>query len=131
MNRIALASLFALAATVGLAARFAVAADPPAATGAAGAGGFKNLKVLPKSISKAELKAIMKAQSKALGVDCDHCHEDPNMDSDAKPAKEIARQMMRMQAEINAKWLKGVKEAEKNPVTCATCHQGKEHPPKL
>jgi hypothetical protein len=36
-----------------------------------------------------------------------------------------------MQAEINAKWLKGVKEAEKNPVTCATCHQGKEHPPKL
>jgi len=31
--------------------------------------------------------------------------------------------------EINDKWLKGMKDADKNKVTCGTCHQGKEMPP--
>ena len=37
--------------------------------------------------------------------------------------------MMKMQAEINEKWLKGLKDADKNQVTCSTCHRGKEIPP--
>jgi hypothetical protein len=123
MRRIVLASLVAFAATVAVGA--VAVADPPAS------GGYKNLKVLPKTISKPELKAIMKAQAKALGVECDHCHEDPDMASDKNPNKEIARQMMQMVNEINARWLKGVKDADKNPVTCGTCHRGAEHPPKF
>ena len=34
---------------------------------------WKDLQVLPRNISKADMKTIMKAQSKALGVDCDFC----------------------------------------------------------
>ena len=90
---------------------------------------FKNLQVLPKTTTKDEIKAMMKAQARALGVDCDHCHNVPDMASDDNPNKKVARQMMKMQAEINEKWLKGMKDAEKNQVTCGTCHRGNENPP--
>src|SRR5262249_25123070 len=96
----------------------------PAAT----ADGLKNLQVLPKSTTKDQIKAIMKAQSKALDVECDHCHAVPDMSSDENPTKKIARQMMKMTAEINEHWLKGMKDAEKNHVTCGTCHQGQKVP---
>ena len=41
----------------------------------------------------------------------------------------LGAQMMKMQAEINDKWLKGLKDADKNKVTCGTCHRGKDTPP--
>ena len=89
---------------------------------------FKNLQVLPKESSKEQIKAIMRAQAKALGVECEHCHAVPDMAADDNPHKVAARQMMKMTADINAKWLAGVKDA-KQQVTCATCHQGHEKPP--
>ncbi len=89
---------------------------------------FKNLQVLPKETSKEQLKAIMRAQAKALGVECEQCHAVPDMAADDNPHKIAARQMMKMTAEINAKWLAGVKDA-KQQVTCVTCHQGHEKPP--
>ncbi len=98
------------------------------ASGTALAEGFKNLQVLPKTISKDELKAIMKAQSRALDVECDHCHNVPDMDSDDNANKKIARSMMQMTMEINSKWLKGMKDAQKNQVTCGTCHRGHDVP---
>jgi len=91
---------------------------------------FKNLQVLPKTISKEELKTYMKAQSKALGVECDFCHDVPDMASDKNDKKQIARKMIQMTNDVNDKWLKGMKDADKNKVTCATCHQGHEVPPK-
>ena len=91
---------------------------------------FKNLQVLPKTISKDELKTYMKAQAKALGVECDHCHDVPDMASDKNEKKLIARKMIQMTNDINDKWLKGMKDADKNKVGCATCHQGHETPPK-
>jgi Photosynthetic reaction centre cytochrome C subunit len=97
--------------------------------GAALADGLKNLQVLPKTTTKDEIKVIMKAQSKALDVECDYCHNVPDMASDDNPNKKLARQMMKMQQEINDKWLKGMKDADKNRVTCGTCHRGKETPP--
>jgi hypothetical protein len=90
---------------------------------------MKNLQVLPKSITKEQIKEIMKAQAKALDVECDYCHDVPDMASDTKAEKKTARQMMKMTAEINDKWLKGMKDAEKNRVTCGTCHRGKSTPP--
>jgi hypothetical protein len=96
--------------------------------GTSAADGLKNLQVLPKTISKDELKGVMRAQSKALGVECDHCHAVPDMASDDNANKKIARQMMKMTQEINERWLKGMKDAEKNAVTCGTCHRGRESP---
>lgn len=104
---------FALAALVALPT--IARSDPPK--------GFKNLQVLPKDISKDQLKAVMKAQSKALGVDCDFCHEMPDADKDTKH-KLAAREMMRMTNDMNEKFFK----KSKVKVVCATCHRGKEEP---
>ena len=88
---------------------------------------LKNLQVLPKSTTKEQIKVIMKAQAKALGVECDFCHDVPDMAADTEH-KKIARQMMKMTEEINAKWMKGWSGAEKHPVGCNTCHRGQSEP---
>lgn len=110
------------------------------------AGSFKNLKILSKDIEKAKLKAIMKQQSKALGVECEHCHTQPNMDEDTD-TKKIAREMMQLTDAINAGTLKdgdksGSKDtvkareyykkhfAGKKDLTCNSCHKGNKEPPK-
>jgi hypothetical protein len=63
-------------------------------------------------------------------MECDGCHDVPDMASDKNQKKIIARKMMIMEKEINEKWIKGmIKDAEKHPVTCGTCHQGHESPP--
>lgn len=93
------------------------------------ADGPKNLQVLPKSTTKDQLKVIMKTQAKALGVECDFCHDVPDMASDKLPKKQAARQMMKMTAELNQKWLDG-KNGPKGQVTCNTCHRGAEKPEK-
>jgi hypothetical protein len=99
--------------------------------GVAAADGLKNLQVLPKTTTKDEIKQLMRAQAKALDVECDYCHDVPDMASDNNANKKIARQMMQMTAEINAKWIKGLKDADKNKVTCGTCHRGHEKPPEF
>ena len=84
----------------------------------------KSLQVLPKDISKEDIKALMKKQAQALGVDCDHCHKLPDMDQDTDK-KQAARQMMRMVRDVNDHYFKG-----KPKVECLTCHRG-EAKPKL
>lgn len=59
----------------------------------------------------------------ALGVKCDTCHVQGDFASDEKPEKEMARKMIVMTREINAKFPDG-----KQHVTCFTCHRGDEHP---
>jgi hypothetical protein len=108
--------LLALTALVPLVAR----ADAPPAGG-------KNLQVLPKTMTREQVKAVMKAQTKALGVECDFCHDVPDMASDKNEHKKIAREMMRLTDELNAKWFNG-KVAPKATATCNTCHHGKEKP---
>lgn len=97
-------------------------------SGVALADGLKNLQVLPKSTTREQVKQIMKAQAKALDVECDYCHDVPDMASDANPKKKIAREMMKMTMEINGRWLKDLKDADKHPVTCNTCHRGSSEP---
>ena len=99
----------------------------------------RNLKILPKDISKEDLHNIMEGYSDALGVKCNFCHapsKDPNQKwpdfaSDEKPEKNIARKMMKMTEKINKKYF----SFNKNPqgemipsVTCGTCHHGSQHP---
>jgi hypothetical protein len=99
----------------------------------------KNLKVLSKKISHEELDKIMDGFKDALGVKCNFCHapvadtSSHHLDfaSDAKPEKEIARQMMRMTNKINKKYFSSNKdenEVIQPAVTCMTCHRHKPHP---
>ncbi len=106
-------------------------------TAASRQGGFKNLKVLPKDISKDSLDAIMDYFKASLGVKCNFCHApDPatnklNFASDDKPEKEIARAMMKMTSEINKNYFNfnnSNRTDTINAVTCYTCHNGNPHP---
>jgi soluble cytochrome b562 len=102
---------------------------------------YKNLKVLPKDITKAELDTTMRRFRAALGVRCNFCHAqsatDPKqMDfaSDAKKEKTTARGMIKMVMAINKKYFheKGdLKNIGASRVSCKTCHNGKEEPEKL
>jgi hypothetical protein len=97
-----------------------------------------NLQVLPKDISTQDLMTIMRGYTKALGVECGFCHAQnpqthrPDFASDAKPDKGIARTMITMTQEINAKYLSTVQDPDATPaektVTCGTCHRGKSMP---
>jgi hypothetical protein len=86
------------------------------------ADGGKNLKVLPTTLSKAEIKKIMKNIADSLGVQCDFCHDTEDMSKDTEN-KEIARSMMKMTAELNKTYFKGEQR-----VKCVTCHNGKKEP---
>jgi hypothetical protein len=99
---------------------------------------YKNLKVLPKNISSKELQGLMVDEFEdGLGVTCDFCHAPANdghgLDfvSDAKPEKEIAREMMQMTIDINKEYFKIKRPALGNAslvVTCNTCHKGVAFP---
>jgi Photosynthetic reaction centre cytochrome C subunit len=99
----------------------------------------KNLKVLPKNISKEDLDKVMDGFKAALGVKCNFCHaafKDSTLHkldfaSDEKPEKNIARHMMRMSAKINKKFFSFNKDDKGDPVqtvTCVTCHRGNPNP---
>src|SRR5258708_27432493 len=74
----------------------------------------RNLKVLTQE----EERPMMGGMRASLGVMCTHCHVQDRA-SDENPKKLIARSMMSMVNEINAKFPDG-----KIHVTCYTCHRG-------
>jgi hypothetical protein len=77
----------------------------------------KNIVVL-KGVPSSQLIPIMTVMANSLGVTCAYCHE-AAWESDAKPAKEAARRMIRMTRAINDTHYAG-----KVAVTCQTCHHG-------
>ncbi|HEV2688898.1 MAG TPA: c-type cytochrome [Bryobacteraceae bacterium] len=81
-----------------------------------------NLKVL-KVTTGPEVIQIMRTFTAGLGVQCNYCHVQGNFISDENPKKEIARHMISMSQEINAKFPDG-----KMHVTCYTCHRGETEP---
>lgn len=86
-----------------------------------------NLEIYPKGTDLKVIKKDMKVISKSLGVQCDFCHDLDDFAADSNKHKKVARDMMRMVTDIN-KQLK--KDGYDATVSCMTCHQGKEHPPK-
>ena len=101
----------------------ALAAGLPAATPGKTAGQeFKNIQVL-KDIPADELIPTMQFISASLGVTCEFCHVERQMDKDDKKTKKTAREMMRMMQAINQNNFSGQRE-----VTCNTCHRGAVHP---
>lgn len=100
---------------------------------------FKNLKVLPKDIPKAELVSVMRSFSGALGVRCNHCHVGENaatlegfdFAADDKEPKRIARVMMSMVQEINKELIPKAEIKDAVQVRCVTCHRGVQEPRTL
>jgi len=99
---------------------------------------FKNLKVLPKNITKQQMHEVMEEWEHALGARCSFCHvrneETKKMDfaSDAKPEKEMARHMYQMTQKLNKKYFGAKKDTTgmimESGVNCNTCHRGVSHP---
>ncbi|HYL39185.1 MAG TPA: photosynthetic reaction center cytochrome c subunit family protein [Bryobacteraceae bacterium] len=79
----------------------------------------KNLKILKDA---AAIRPTMASFTVGLGVQCNFCHVQ-DRSSDENPHKDVARKMLLMVSEINAKF------PGNNPrVTCFTCHRGESMP---
>jgi photosynthetic reaction center cytochrome c subunit len=99
---------------------------------------YTNLQVLPKDITTAAMNKIMVGEFEdALGVSCGFCHaankDGDGLDyaSDAKPEKQIARQMLRMTLNLNRDYFKvdtPMVGTANIVVTCNTCHKGETFP---
>ncbi len=79
---------------------------------------YMNLEVLG-DISADQLIPSMRYITFALGVRCEYCHVQDNFESDEKPAKKRARDMMKMMFAIDNGSFGGHRA-----VTCYTCHRG-------
>jgi Photosynthetic reaction centre cytochrome C subunit len=111
----------------------------PPGQGQAGRGGgapqppMTNLQVFPADTPRPQVVQTMQAFTQALGVTCAHCHvwvgtNDPTNDyaTDMKPAKNVARAMIRMVRDINPMVQKAVapKTDSVLAVNCMMCHRG-------
>jgi tetratricopeptide (TPR) repeat protein len=100
----------------------------------------KNLKVLPKNMSRREVIGVMRSFTQALGVRCIECHvstkegserpEDMDYAADKKPTKEAARKMMKMVGSINEQ-ISQMELKDVPQVRCVTCHHGVKRPETL
>lgn len=99
----------------------------------------RNLKVLPEETDAQTLRSTMHDFTHALGVRCHHCHvgeegkpfTEWDFASDDKPAKETARAMMRMLADVKESLAKVDPSGERVAMECATCHRGAARPQRL
>lgn len=86
----------------------------------------KNIQVL-KGLPESRLFPLMNFIGDSLGVRCSYCHVNNGGDkweweSDAKPEKKTAREMMQMTLAINKDSFSG-----NQGVTCYSCHRGQTH----
>ena len=84
---------------------------------------YKNLKMIGE-VPAGRLPTVMNLFATSLGVGCAHCHDTGDWASDAKPAKQRARDMLAMVHSIGETYF----SADKNPVRCGTCHRGAIRP---
>ena len=82
---------------------------------------YKNIQLL-KGIPAERLTSIMFAFKASLGVECTYCHVPDQFEKDDKPMKQMARKMISMMSDINAKVGGSAR------VTCNTCHRGQTRP---
>jgi hypothetical protein len=95
-----------------------------------------NLKILPKDISGDDIDKLMHRYKQDLGVPCGYCHEENpqtkqiDFASDENPVKETARFMIKMNDDINTRYLAQLGDRRyAEPFTCGNCHQGQVDPP--
>jgi len=95
-------------------------AQPPQETKKGPPPAPKNLQIL--TVEQLQSGIMMKFAA-ALGGNCLTCHVQGDFASDENEHKVIARHMITMTREINAKFPDG-----KQHVTCYTCHRGSHEP---
>lgn len=117
----ALAAAVTAVAAVVTAAAVAFAAARDAGTGYE----LQNVEVMDPSMRLPEARRYMVAFNEALGVQCRDCHVLRDFASDEKPLKLVAREMMKMQVELNEQHFPGQGER----INCWTCHRGERIPP--
>jgi hypothetical protein len=83
---------------------------------------FKNIQML-RGLPAERVTKVMFAFKNSLGVDCTYCHVKDHFEKDDKAAKQVARKMIALTRDANAK-LGGA-----GRVTCFTCHRGQARPP--
>lgn len=91
-----------------------------------------NVQVFAKNTPRREVINTMRGFTQSLGVRCEFCHvpragggDELDFPKDTRQTKLIARQMMRMVAEINRRLDTLPGRAAGDPVvTCRTCHRG-------
>jgi hypothetical protein len=94
---------------------------------------FKNIQLdFFKKTPAARLLLIMNlGYSRALGVNCKHCHDENDFSKDDKRPKRAAREMAVMHFAINEQLAK-MQNLGPNPhghfVNCSTCHRGNVNP---
>jgi len=121
-----------MVAVAALAGLVMFAQDKGGGKGAPGGGKAKappkNLKIFTQENWTATGRPMMDVFVTSLGLadkgGCTYCHIGPGQfDDDSKPPKNVARMMLTMVNEINAKFPDG-----KTHVTCFTCHRGSTTP---
>jgi len=117
--RTLLSTLGATAAIVLLAFTLS-AQDAPKAKGKGGPP--KNLKILKAESFRPLMDVFVASLGLADKGGCNYCHV-ADRSSDENPKKDVARMMLTMAGEINAKFPDG-----KMHVTCFTCHRGDPMP---
>jgi tetratricopeptide (TPR) repeat protein len=79
-----------------------------------------------------DLMATMQNMAQSLGVSCEYCHSAPRGSGQAEPKKDIARAMIAMTRDLNARLQTvGAKSGEAVAVQCVTCHRGVAIPRQL
>jgi hypothetical protein len=82
---------------------------------------YKNIQLL-RGIPAERLTKIMFSFKASLGVDCTYCHIKDQFEKDDKAAKQVARKMIQLVRDTNAKL------GSMTRVTCFTCHRGQTRP---
>jgi hypothetical protein len=82
---------------------------------------YKNIQIL-KGLPADRIESIMFAFKDSLGVECTYCHIKDQFDKDDKPPKQMARKMIQLTRDTNAK-------LGSARVSCFTCHRGQPKPP--
>ncbi len=83
---------------------------------------FKNIVQL-KGTPADQLNPTMQMMAVSLGVNCEFCHVQGQMDADDKGAKKTARNMIAMTMAINKDSFRGQVQ-----VSCYSCHRGSARP---
>ncbi len=83
---------------------------------------FKNIKVLT-DMPADQMGKVMNIFAASLGVSCNYCHVENDFAKDEKEEKQTAREMIKMNLDLNKNYFNNRPE-----ISCNTCHNGKTHP---
>ncbi len=113
--------------TIALASSAGLSAQAPAPQIVEG----PNIKVL-NGLYAQQFQEEMNLMVQALGITCGTCHVARNFQSEDKPLKLKARQMLEMTKALNKQYFPDYKPKEGESVlgrvTCYTCHKGEQTP---